>query len=63
MAAATHPEFLTKQSTEALKIAHGRALAVTAVHQARGLFHFAQLCEDRATAIMAVLSDRASVEA
>lgn len=59
MTQAAHPAYLTCQHTEALKIAHGRALAAAAVHQARGLLHFAKLCEDRATEVMAVLADRA----
>jgi hypothetical protein len=63
MASNTHPEFLTRQTTSALKNAQGRALAAAAIHQARGAFYMAELCEKRAAEILAVLSDRAQAEA
>jgi len=55
---AAHPDFLTRQPTDALKLAHGKALAACAIHQAGGRFYFAELCEKRAADIMAVLADR-----
>jgi hypothetical protein len=58
MAQATHPAYLIGQSTEALKMAHGKALGAAAIHQAGGRFYFAELCEGRAAEIMALLSDR-----
>lgn len=57
------PEFLIRQSDEALRNAHARAMGASAVHQARGAFYFAELCENRATEILAILDSRASVAA
>lgn len=53
-----HPSYLIGQSTEALKIAYGKALGAAAIHQAGGRFYFAELCEKRAAEIMALLSER-----
>jgi hypothetical protein len=58
MPTAAHPSYLIGQSTEALKVAHGKAIAAAAIHQAGGRFYFAELCEKRAAEIMALLSDR-----
>lgn len=57
---AAHPAFLTRQPTDALLAAHARAMGASAVHQSRGAFYFAELCEERAKQILAVLDERAA---
>ena len=57
-ASKTELELLGRQSSEALLIAHARAIGASAVHQARGAFCMAELCEDRADAILQVLDAR-----
>lgn len=55
---AQHAEFLTRQTTPALRIAHAKAMAACAIHQAGGRFYMAELCEKRAQDIQAVLDAR-----
>jgi hypothetical protein len=54
------PDFLTRQTTPALRAAHAKAMAASALHQAAGRFYFASLCEERAKDILAVLDQRAA---